>query len=91
MAGSPRVELDDTAPQVEAILVEGYRRMSATDKLRQVADLTRSCQQVALAGIRGRHGADLAERELRLRLASLWLDRATMVAAFGWDPDREGY
>jgi len=80
----------DASPEVEQLLVEGYRRMTAAQKLRQVADLTRGAQQMALAGIRARFGPDIGERELRLRLASLWLDRETMVRVFGWDPDREG-
>jgi len=41
--------------------------------------------------IQARYGPDLTERELRLRLAALWLDRETMIEAFGWDPEVEGY
>jgi hypothetical protein len=45
---------------------------------------------VALARIRKQRGS-IPERELRLRLASLWLDRETMIRVFRWDPEREGY
>jgi len=33
----------------------------------------------------------MPEREVRLRLASLRLDREVMVTVFGWDPHEEGY
>ncbi len=38
----------------------------------------------------GQRGS-IPERELRLRLASLWLDRETMIRVFHWDPEPEGY
>jgi len=31
------------------------------------------------------------ERELRLRLAALRLDRETMIGVFNWDPEVQGY
>ncbi len=82
---------DDTAPGAEAVLVEGYRRMSAAEKLRRVADLNEAILDLAAARIRGQYGQDVPERELRLRLASLWLDRDTMRRVFGWDPEEKGY
>jgi len=45
---------------------------------------------MALAGIRARYG-EIPEHEAKLRLASLWLGRDTMVRVFGWDPEVEGY
>lgn len=47
-------------------------------------------ESLALARIRKRYGPDLSEREERLRLASLYLPRETMIEAFGWDPDVHG-
>ncbi len=81
---------EDTSPQVEAMIIEGLRRMSPAEKLRRVVDLNRAVVQMARAGIRARYGDDLSEEELRLRLAALWLDRDTMIKAFGWDPEKEG-
>ncbi len=82
--------LTDTDPKTEALLIEGYRRMSAAQKLERVRQLTHAVQQLALSDIRRKHpGA--SERELQLRLASRWLDAETMRRAFGWDPAREGY
>jgi len=63
--------------------------MSPAEKLQRVAELNAAVLELAAAGIRRRHGA-VADRELRLRLAALWLDRETMVRAFGWDPREHG-
>jgi len=88
--GSERPSLSDTSPDMERVLIELYRRMPNWQKLRQVSELTRAVQELALCDIRRRHPhAD--EREQRLRLASRWLDAETMRQVFGWDPDREGY
>lgn len=86
-----RTQSTDTPPEVEEILLEGYRRMPPVEKLRQVFDLNRTAQRMAVLRIQARYGPNLAERELRLRLAALWLDRETMIEAFGWDPEVEGY
>ena len=80
---------EDTLPAVEAMLIAGYRRMNPAEKLRRVQALNETALQFAAARIR-RERPGIAERELRLRLASLWLDRDTMIRAFGWDPDRQG-
>lgn len=81
----------DTDPAAEAIQIEGYRRMAPAEKLRIVEDLNRTVRELAAARIRARYGPDLPERELRLRLAALWLDRETMIRVFAWDPETEGY
>jgi len=81
----------DTSPEAERILLEGYRRMSPTDRLGRVLALNRALEQLAEARIRATHGPDLPERELRLRLAALRLDRDTMIRVFGWDPQEKGY
>jgi hypothetical protein len=80
----------DTSPDVEKLLIEGYRQMPAWQKLQQVRELTQMVQKLALAGIRRRY-PEATERECRLRLASLWIDANLMKKAFGWDPEKEGY
>ena len=85
------IGLNDTTPEAEAILVEGFRRMTPQEKLARVADLNRALDQLAEAGILLRHGPDLPERELRLRKAALRLDRETMIRVFNWDPQEKGY
>jgi hypothetical protein len=80
----------DTHPAVEAMLIEGYRRMSPAQKLERVRALTRAVQELALVDIRRRH-PDADEREQALRLASRWIEPELMVRAFGWDVRKEGY
>ena len=80
----------DTSPDVERILIEGYRRMSPAEKLERVWAMNRAVRQMALARIRSQY-PDAPEREHRLRLAALWLPRDTMIRVFGWDPDVQGY
>lgn len=86
-----KTQSPDTPPEIEEILLEGYRRMTPLEKLRQVFELNRMAQSMAAMRIQARYGPDLSEQELRLRLAALWLDRETMIAAFGWDPEIKGY
>jgi hypothetical protein len=76
---------------VEQVLIEGYRKMSPGDKLQRVSALNRALDQLARARLRAQYGAELPERELRLRLAALRLDREVMVNVFGWDPQVRGY
>ena len=83
--------LSDTPPEIEEILLAGYRRMTPAQKLERVMDLNRAAQEMALARIRTTYGPTLSEREERLRLAALWLDRETMIRVFGWDPEVQGY
>jgi hypothetical protein len=80
----------DTHPAIEKLLVDGYRKMTPARKLAIVNNLTVTVQQLALADIRRRHPL-AGEREQKLRLASRWLDPATMRRVFGWDPDTQGY
>ena len=81
----------DTPAEIEEILLEGYRRMSPAEKLRRVIELGEAAEAMAAARIRSQYGHDVSERELRLRLAALHLDRDTMIEVFGWDPEKEGY
>ncbi len=81
----------DTPPEIEEMLVDGYARMSPAERLRRVCALNRLADEMAAAAIRNRSGPVLPGRELSLRLASLRLDRDTMIRAFAWDPETEGY
>lgn len=85
-----RTGIQDTPPHIQKIIVEGYRRMSPQEKFRQIDELTITVQQLALARIIKKYGP-VSEQEQRLRLASLWLDRETMVRVFQWDPQEKGY
>jgi hypothetical protein len=83
-------QVDDTSPSAHRVMIEGYRKMAPHEKMEQVNALTRSVQEMALARIR-REYPNCSEREMKLRLASLWLDRKTMIKVFDWDPEEEGY
>jgi hypothetical protein len=80
----------DTRPEVGAILLDGYRRMTPPQKLRQVMDLSAASRQMAESRIRGQY-PHASATEVKLRLASLVLGRETMVRVFSWDPDKEGW
>ncbi len=79
----------DTHPDAERVLVEGYRAMSAAEKLRRVVALTQGVQELALARLRDQYPED-SDRQRHLRLAALWLDADTMRTVFEWDPEVEG-
>lgn len=63
---------EDTSPEAAQRLIELYRNMPAARKLRQVEELTRAVQQLALARLRA-EDPGASDDELDLRLASLWL------------------
>lgn len=81
---------DDTSPEMEAFLIEGYRRMSPSEKLKRVVEMNRTVQLLAVARIREQYPR-ATEHEVKMRLGALWLGAETMREVLGWDPDREGY
>lgn len=80
----------DTAADVEARQVAHWRAMSAKDRFDLVAALNASCEQMAAAGVRLRH-PDASADEVHRRVLALRVGRDLMVAAYGWDPDVEGW
>jgi hypothetical protein len=66
-------------------LVDGLRKMGGARRLARVFELREAALSLARARLRETEG-ELSTREMQLRLASLWLDPATMRRAFGWDP-----
>ena len=80
---------NDTHPFVARMIIEGFRRMSPSEKLQRVEEMTLAIQELALADVRRRY-PDASEREQQLRLASRRFDRETMIRVFGWDPDQRG-
>lgn len=81
---------NDTDPRIEAFLLEGYRKMNASQKFERVGALTRSIQELALLDVRRRY-PNAQPREQALRVASRWLDANLMRNAFGWDVEEAGY
>lgn len=80
----------DTSPEAERVLIEGYRAMTPAQKLQRVVALNRTLETLATARLHAQYG-EMTNRELRLRLAALRLDREVMVSVFGWDPEKQGY
>jgi hypothetical protein len=60
-------QAQDTSPDVQKIIIEGYRRMSPQQKIKRVSELTKAVQQLALARIRKQYGillkSDIASQE----------------------------
>ena len=75
----------DTHPRIEQMLLDAYDRMSADELLGQVTQLTQAAQQMALAGLRDQF-PDATEREIQMRLASLWYGPELVRRATGWSP-----
>jgi len=80
----------DTSPEVERIMIEGYRKMSAARKLQIMQDLINTACLLALGDIK-RKRPEADQREMMLRLASRRIEPELMRKAFGWDPEAEGY
>ena len=81
---------NDTNPAIEAILIEGYRKMTPAQKLERVGALTQTVEELSLLDVKRRHpNADA--REQSLRVASRRLDPEIMNRVFGWDVHKVGY
>jgi hypothetical protein len=80
----------DTPPEVEELVVQQLRALGLAGRVEAFLDLQRGVEQLALSGIRARHGESSPEEEAH-RLAALRLDRATMIRVYGWDPAVRGY
>lgn len=71
-------------------MLDILRRMTPVERLERSFALRHTVLELARSRIVGEHPGASA-RELKLRLASLWLDAETMRRVWGWDPDVEGY
>jgi hypothetical protein len=79
MSGPPLAA--DTPPEIEAMQIEGWRRMAATEKAALIVGLTRATFDLALAGICCRYPAASA-REQFLRRAILLHGRELAARAY---------
>lgn len=84
------MQLSDTHPEAEAVLLRGFAEMAPAEKLERVVELNRCVEELAAARIRKQYGPEVSARELALRLAALRLDRTTMIEVFDWDPELRG-
>lgn len=79
----------NTPEEMEAILIQNLRQWPAWKKFQQISSLIQGLEKMALLGLQKRY-PEADERELKLRLAALQLDRETMIRAFNWDPGKKG-
>ncbi len=79
-------EVNDTHPEVERILIEGYRRMTVAEKWQRVSELNQRDEIFATAVLKKQY-PQASENEIRLRVASrripaelmrLWMERTKM-------------
>ena len=82
--------LPETSIDAEEVLIKLVRQAPVWRRLRMVADLNESLETLAMADLRRCYPA-AGELELKKRLAARLLPRDDVIAAFGWDPEVEGY
>jgi hypothetical protein len=80
----------DTASEVMQLQIMAWRSMSPADKLEAVDAANRACEALSAAGVRCRH-LTATEAEVRRRVIALRIGRDLSIAAYDWDPDREGW
>ena len=80
---------DDTDPAIEAMLIEGYRRMSPSQKLERIraSPVPCSSSRCWTSGV----GTRAPTSASNIRLASRRIDPELMLRAFGWDVREAGY
>lgn len=78
--------ITDTDFRAEQVMIEHLRRMTPAERLHRASELRAAALTLARLRIRSWYG-DIDEREVELRLASLWLDADTMRRVYDWDPD----
>ena len=76
----------DTDPEALKVYTQMHRDMPLSEKLTRVFELAELGASMVRERITRRYpGA--SEREVFLRAASTRLDRQSMIAVYGWDPD----
>ena len=82
-----RMQADDTAYEIERLMIDAWRTLSPAEKARHFRDACRAVDQLARAGVRARF-PDAPEREVRLRVAAMRLGPDLMREVYGWNPER---
>lgn len=80
----------DTTPEAEAVLLELLRHAPVWKRLQMVDQMHETLRLLTIADLR-RCYPDADENEIKRRLAARLLSRADVMAAYGWDPQLEGY
>ena len=76
---------EDKSPEEIEVLIELHRKMTPGERLARFFELMERHESEQRASVRSMH-PDADEREVFLRVASLRLDRETMIKVYGWDP-----
>jgi hypothetical protein len=76
------IQVGDTPPDVERILIQRLRQMPAWRKMALVGEMNRTVRTFALGGIRLRRPEDSPEQQQR-RLADLLLGPELAARAYG--------
>jgi hypothetical protein len=79
----------DTTREARRLQMERWSESAPARKFEMIEALCHDARTLARAGIRLRF-PDASQREQRLRLGALTIERRLMIEAFGWDPEREG-
>ena len=85
-----KTQSPDTHPEIERIVIEGYRKMTPAEKMGRMQSMCDAMEAMAVAQTRRRH-PDASNREILLRVASRRIAPELMAKAFGWDVKKEGY
>jgi hypothetical protein len=85
-----RTQSLDTSPEAEAVLIQLARDLTPRRKLEMAFSMTDAVREAARAGVRSRYPGASPE-EVERRLAALVLPRDLVIAAYGWDPEIDGY
>lgn len=80
----------DTTPEAEIVLLELLRQAPVWKRLQMIDQMYETLRLISLADLR-RCYPKADESELRRRLAARILSREHVLAAYGWDPEIEGY
>jgi hypothetical protein len=72
----------DTHPKMEALQIQLWQQASPTRKMNMLAQLNKSAQMLALAGLRSQY-PQAGESEIRRRLAGLLLGEESACKVYG--------
>ena len=82
----PAAWYEDTDPEALEIFLQLHRRMTPSQRVARVFELTAFQESLQRASVRKMY-PHAGEREVFLRVAARRLDRDTMIQVYGWDPD----
>lgn len=82
-------EFADTDPRTMAVWLDMLRAKTPGERMSMALELTNLTLRLNEAGVRSRY-PHANEKEIALRHAALRLPRQVMIAAYDWNPDRDG-